>query len=84
MGYNIMSVNAHGLNHTAKHFSLWQEACKLHNDIIYAQEIPLQMAATPKASYKDFFHIFMDSASSKIRGILFVYSLQLKNLCLLL
>lgn len=66
----LLSINALGLNHPAKRFSLWEETTKSKNDIIIVQETHFKASAAPKFQHKYFSFIFSAQFSSKKRGVL--------------
>lgn len=70
MGFKVVSLKFHGLNHPGKRPSMWQLACFLHANILCVQETHFQLSTTPKCNHKDFPHIFMASSSSMKWGVL--------------
>lgn len=59
MTITCLSINARGLSHPAKHFSLWKEAHKQKADILCVQETHFQLDNTPYCAHKDYPHIYM-------------------------
>lgn len=59
MTITCLSINARGLNHPAKRFSLWKEANKQKADILCVQETHFQLNNTPYCAHKDYPYLYM-------------------------
>lgn len=70
MTLNILSFNCKGLNHPAKHNTLWKEALAHHSDILCVQETHFKSSNPPKCSHKKFPHIFTANGDNKTKGVL--------------
>lgn len=70
MGFKFLSHNVMGLNHLAKHRSIWNQDCKQTADVLNIQETHFCIDATPKCTHSSYPHVFMASASEKKKGVL--------------
>lgn len=70
MPINVLSINAHGLNHPVERQSLWQTAQTHYSDIVCVQDTHFSSIAPPKCSNKHFLHIYQASFPAKKRGVL--------------
>lgn len=70
MGVTILSLNAKGLNHPAKHVSLWKLAIAHNCDVLCVQETHFALNASPKCQHGQFTHVFQTSYPKKQQGVL--------------
>lgn len=70
MPFTTLSLNANGLNHPAKHHSLWRTATALHSDILCVQETHLLPTSISLCKHNKFPHIFHAPHCSKTRGVM--------------
>lgn len=70
MPITVLSLNAKGLNHPAKCYSLWQTAENLHSDILCVQETHLLSSSSALCSNNKYPNIFHATFHSKKRGVL--------------
>lgn len=70
MALNFLTLNAKGLNHLAKHRSLWKEALQHNCDILCIQETHFASKSPPKCTHPKFSFINYANADVKKKGVM--------------